>query len=57
MIDWLLILTLLAIVGLHWLVELLPGRNPAMWCAELSLEPARVTAQPNRPHRPDRSER
>lgn len=41
MLDWVLIATLLAIVALHWLFELLPGRERGMWCAELSLEPAR----------------
>ena len=40
MIDWLLIGTLLAAVGVHWLIELIPGRERSMWCAELSLEPA-----------------
>jgi len=39
MIDWILIGTLLAIVGLHWLFELIPGRASCMWCSELSLEP------------------
>lgn len=39
--DWVLITTLLAIVGLHWLFELFPGRSRNMWCSELSLEPAR----------------
>ncbi|MFZ5425777.1 MAG: hypothetical protein ACOZEN_02280 [Thermodesulfobacteriota bacterium] len=40
MIDWLLIGTLLAAVAVHWIIELLPGRERSMWCAELSLEPA-----------------
>lgn len=38
--DWILISTLLAIVVLHWLFEILPGRSRNMWCSELSLEPA-----------------
>jgi hypothetical protein len=42
MIDWILIGTLLAIVGLHWLFELIPGRARCMWCSELSLEPVPV---------------
>lgn len=51
MIDWLLIGTLLALVGLYWLVELLPGRDPAVWFSELSLDPVRVPVQPRRPAR------
>lgn len=40
MIDWILIGTLLAAVAVHWLIELIPGRERSMWCSELSLEPA-----------------
>ena len=50
MIDWILIGTLLAIVGLHWLFELIPGRARCMWCSELSLEPVPVE-RPQRSHR------
>jgi len=49
MIDWLLLGTLLVIVILHWLFELLPGRDHRMWLPELSLEPApapRAAARP-----------
>jgi len=50
MIDWILPCALLAIVGLHWLFEILPGREPTMWCSELSLEPVR-TSQDERTRR------
>lgn len=49
MIDWLLLGTLLVIVGLHWLFELLPGRDHRMWLPELSLEPAPAPRAPARP--------
>jgi hypothetical protein len=39
MMDWLLIATLLAMVCLHWLSELLPRRERAAWCSEISLQP------------------
>ncbi len=42
MIDWILPCTLLAIVLLHWLFEILPGKERNMWCSELSLEPVYV---------------
>ncbi len=48
MIDWLLVATLLAIVALHWLFELLPGRDRSMWCSELSLEPLPAHRAPRR---------
>jgi len=48
MTDWLLITTLLAIVALHWLVELIPGRTRCMWYSELSLEPAPQRRTPRR---------
>jgi len=51
MIDWLLIGTLLAIVGLHWLFELIPGRDSGMWCSELSLEPATIDRSRRPPRR------
>ncbi|WP_243358523.1 hypothetical protein [Fundidesulfovibrio terrae] len=51
MIDWILIGTLLAIVGLHWLFELIPGRARGMWCSELSLEPAALDRSAPAPHR------
>ena len=51
MIDWLLIATLSAIVGLHWLFELIPGRARSMWCSELSLEPAALDRPSPAPRR------
>jgi len=39
MIDWILIVTLLAAVAVHWIIELIPGRDRCMWFSELSLEP------------------
>ena len=50
MSDWLLIATLAATVALHWLFELLPGKNHAMWCAELSLDPVHAH-RPGTPRR------
>jgi len=47
-IDWLLIATLAGIVGLHWLFQLLPGKERNMWCSELSLERVCVIRQGSR---------